>query len=95
MWDKILLYLLVIPLACNFIAEWSGVVQSFKYWLFYLKYTRKTQYREIWSLKPFSCPMCLSFWIGSLSLVKVYNSTFDFLLPFASAGAAVVINKLK
>jgi hypothetical protein len=92
--DKVVLYLLVIPLAASFIAEWSGVIQSFKFWLFYRKYTKKTPYRDIYSLKPFSCPMCLSFWLASVSLTWTYSDLSSLFYPFASAGAAVVINKI-
>lgn len=92
--DSILLYLLIVPLAALFIAEYSGVIQKLKYWLFYRRYTKETSYHEIYSLKPFSCPMCLSFWLAALTLFITYSSPIDLLFPFAAAGAAVIIQKL-
>lgn|GEM_PF-6066659 len=85
--------LLVIPLAANFIAEWSGVIDQLQYWLFYRIYTLKTPYNPgRW--KPLDCPMCLSFWLGVGFVLIPHFSVDAILLPFASAAVAVLINKL-
>ncbi len=90
---NLLFYLLAIPLASLFIADYSGVIQKFKYWLFYRKYTEKTSYQEF-RIKPLDCPMCLSFWIGAISLIWIYTAPISLILPWGAAGATVVIQKL-
>ena len=85
-------YLLIIPLAANFIADRSGVMEKLKFWLFYRMYSRKTKYQH-YRLKPFDCTMCLSFWISAFYLLTTYNSNY-ILLPFAAATIGALIEKL-
>lgn len=91
---ELIYYLLILPLAANFISEWSGVIDKLKYWMFYRMYTKQTQYDPPrW--KPFDCPMCFSFWI-SIGLL-IYNSDYSIInciLPFASAAMGMIINKI-
>src|SRR5580704_8679813 len=91
--NNLILALLVIPLAANFISEWSGVIQKIQYWLFYKIYTAKTEYNPK-RIKPFDCPMCFSFWLTVCFVVIPHFSIESILLPFASGAAAVIINKL-
>jgi len=91
--NSLILSLLVIPLAANFIAEWSGVIQKFQYWLFYRIYTRQTEYNPK-RLKPFDCPMCLSFWLTVCFVLIPECSVRSILLPFAAAGSSVIINRI-
>jgi hypothetical protein len=42
--NSLIAALLVIPLAANFIADWSGMVQRFQFWLFYKIHTKHSEY---------------------------------------------------
>jgi|HubBroStandDraft_3_1064219.scaffolds.fasta_scaffold136515_3 hypothetical protein len=85
-------YLLLIPLAANFIADRSGVMVKLKWWLFYKMYSRKTRYKD-YRLKPFDCTMCLSFWIAFIQLITYWDIKY-ILLPFATATVGALIEKL-
>lgn len=85
-------YLIATPLAAVFIAEWSGVMDVIKHKIFYRSFTRKTRYVPF-SLKPFDCAMCLSFWLTAIQIavLREYNL---FLYPFAAATVGAFISKL-
>jgi len=90
-----ILTLIIVPLAANYIAEWSGVMENFKLFLYYKVYTRKTEYNS-YRLKPFDCSLCLSFhlcYICEIATAQSLSIT-TLLLPFASGGVAYLLSKL-
>lgn len=92
--NNLWLYLVIIPLAGNVIAEWSNLIQTFKYWIFFKVYDKRTTRYKDFRLKPLDCALCTSFWIAALSLLITYSSPLSILWPWASAGAATIISKL-
>lgn len=87
-------YLILVPLAADFFADRSGIIESIKWKLFYMTYTKKTLYRPF-RLRPFDCTMCMSFWLA-LILILVdgsYEGAF-FLMPFAAAAVGALISKI-
>jgi hypothetical protein len=77
---------LLYALAANFIAERSGVMESFKFWLFFRVHKRTVRYRPF-RLKPFDCTICLSFWL-TLALTR------DFLLACGAATLGALISRI-
>jgi len=88
--------LVLIPLAANFISDFSGVMESLKYWLFYRIHSKEVRYRPF-RIKPFDCPMCLSFhmtWIWIYFSQGFTNIFIIVLLSSASAAIASIINRI-
>jgi hypothetical protein len=86
---------MIIPLAANFFAEWSGVIDSLKVFLFYKVYSRKTDFRP-YRIKPLDCALCLSFhlsWVMELARGEQFSIS-TILLPFAAGGCAYLLSKL-
>jgi hypothetical protein len=90
---NIIFYFLIIPVAGNYLADWSNLIQTFKYWLFYRIYSKRTKYQD-YRLKPLDCPGCLSFWLGVIFLILTYTTVTGLILPFACAGMATVISRI-
>lgn len=91
-----LLIFLFIPVAANYFTEWSGVMDKFKFWLFYRVYNKKTEY-NFYRLKPFDCCHCISFWttVALLTFIGLPVSwPLLIALPFCSAASAFIINKI-
>lgn len=91
-----LLIFLFIPLAINFLVDWSGLVDNLKFWLFYRMYTKDTQYRYF-RIKPFDCPPCASFWTSIIYLLINKNNLNYFeviIYSLTSAAIALIINKV-
>ena len=85
--------IMLLALAANFIAEWSGRVQKLKEWMFYRTRFRSVEF-ENFSFKPFDCPMCLGFWIGLAYVLTIPFTTINIFIPFGCAGMAVMVNQL-
>ena len=92
---NILYSLIIIPLVANYVCDWSGLIDKIKYKLFYLRYTRITEYQH-YSLRPLDCCKCFSVhlsWIyflitdGRLSLQTI-------LLSLTSGAIAFIINRI-
>lgn len=82
-----LILFLLIPLAANFITEWSGIIDTIKHWLFYCKYTKQTKYR-FFRLKPFDCNLCLGAHITWIYLVVIGGFTiFEIILLALAVGS--------
>lgn len=90
-----LLILLFVPLGINFLVEWSGLIDSLKYWLFYRQYTKQTQYR-FFRIKPLDCPPCASYWTSFIYLaITSHLNLFEMIIySLASAAIALIINKV-
>ena len=93
--NNYLMALVVIPLAGNYITEWSSLIDKLKYWLYYKKYTRKTEYQDF-RIKPVDCPHCFSFW-STLVYLNFSDAPLYQIIPlaFAAGACAVLINKLE
>lgn len=87
--------LVLVPLACTFVAEKSGIMDKLKYWLFYRVFTKGTQYKQF-RIKPFDCAMCLSFWVCLLveCIDKIEFNPTTALLPFAAAAVGSLISNI-
>lgn len=74
----ILINLLILCNIIVFIIDISGVVDVIKKKLFKWLYPNK-QYRYF-TLKPFDCSLCLTFWLGLLYLILAHTLTFPYML---------------
>ena len=92
---NILYSLLIIPLVSNYITDWSGIIDNLKYKLFYLRYTKITEYYH-YSLKPLDCPKCFSVHLSWIYfLISDHKLTLQTILLSLSSGAiAFIINRL-
>lgn len=69
-------------LACLTFAEWSGVIDKFKYWLTWER-----------RLKPFDCAMCLTLWVSLAIFIHQGYGAWSTLYAFANSGLTILINK--
>ena len=69
----LVLQILMIDVIICFIIDISGIIDTFKGWLWKWLFKDKT-YRE-YRLKPFDCSMCSCFWVGLIWLVVQSNFT--------------------
>lgn len=69
----LVLQILMIDVIICFIIDISGIIDTFKGWLWKWLFKDKT-YRE-YSLKPFDCSLCSCFWVGLIWLVVQSNFT--------------------
>jgi hypothetical protein len=88
---EIIKYLIIVPLAADFIADRSGIMEQIKFMLFYRVYSKRTKYKP-YRIKPFDCTMCMSFWL-CLFLVIFSGDTNNYLLPFAAACVGALLNR--
>lgn len=90
-WNQIIRLLIITPLAANFIAERSGVMEWIKFKLYYRIYSRKTKYK-LYRIKPFDCAMCLSFWLCLIQVLPSQN-WLEYFFPFAAAAVGSIVSK--
>lgn len=91
----LLTVLILIPLAANYLADFSGLMDQLKIFLFYRIYSRKTVYKY-YRIKPFDCCGCSAFhlsWIYILSYDH-FGIIQTLILSFAAGAVSTIINKV-
>jgi hypothetical protein len=97
-------YLILVPLAANYWANWSGLYQKFDKWLFRRIWGKDVKWRILdfidprvkFFMKLISCSLCLSAHITWISLLLSGNrNIFEIIiLSFASGSVAYLTSKL-
>lgn len=73
-----MLDLLIITAIIVFIIDLSGIVLILKKKL-WKKLYGIIPFKEDWSLKPFDCSLCMTFWIGLLYLIIIGSFTIPYI----------------
>ena len=73
-----MLELLIITAIIVFVVDLSGIILVLKKKLWKTLYGI-IPFKEDWSLKPFDCSLCMTFWIGLLYLIITGSFTIPFI----------------
>lgn len=91
---EVVTVMVAISVVTVFFIDAVGLVEKFKRWLYYLKYSKGSPYKP-YSLKPIDCSMCMSFWLFvfmGLSLPLYYHEIF--VLSCATSLLTILIRKI-
>lgn len=66
--------------------DFAGIAEKFKKKLYYIRYSKQSPYKP-YTLKPFDCAPCMSFW---LAVILLWTPTI-WMIPIASATAYIAI----
>ena len=73
-----MLELLIITAIIVFVVDLSGIILVLKKKLWKTLYGI-IPFKEDWSLKPFDCSLCMTFWIGLIYLIITGSVTIPFI----------------
>ena len=73
-----MLELLIITAIIVFVVDLSGIILVLKKKLWKTLYGI-IPFKEDWSLKPFDCSLCMTFWIGLIYLIITGSFTIPFI----------------
>ncbi len=88
-----LILITVLAVAITYFVEWSGLVNKFKRWLFYLRNYKTVKFR-FYRIKPIDCSGCFTFWVTLITMICTgHNLLFSILYGLAGGGLATILAK--
>ena len=88
--------LFIIPLAVNWLIDYSGLILKFKFWLFYRINDKSVSFRPF-RIRPIDCEMCMGVWSALAYLYftgSVLNRIDMILVSLAAGAVSFLITKL-
>ena len=74
---NILINILLISFIVVFIVDISGIVDTIKYWI-WKKYVKYGDYHNL-QLKPFSCSLCMTWWVNIIYIIAIGEFTIPYI----------------
>lgn len=85
--------IIIIASIITYIIDFAQIVEHIKRWMFYRVYTKDTPYRY-YTLKPFDCSGCLSFWVSLIYFSYIYGVCLGIPLAFITGVVTLIIRKI-